>query len=96
MIVIAIIGILAASPSAYANVQARARIAKAQADARPASAVSITRAQHRAAYRGLSVLTVVAVNTQPVGWSVHGDDLDSLRLADRVVRLHQGHGGRHL
>jgi type IV pilus assembly protein PilA len=68
MIVVAIIGILAAiAIPLYANVQARARIAKAQADSRAlASAVSIY-----AAHMGtvptsgaLSVLTSVAVNQQ--------------------------------
>jgi len=67
MIVVAIIGILAAiAIPLYANVQARARIAKAQADSRAlASAVSIY-----AAHMGvvpvsgaLSVLTTVAVNS---------------------------------
>ncbi len=52
MIVVAIIGILAAiAIPLYANVQARARIAKAQADARALASGA------------LSVLTSVAVNT---------------------------------
>ena len=68
MIVVAIIGILAAiAIPLYANVQARARIAKAQADARTlASAISIY-AAHMAIVpttaQGLNSLTVVAVNS---------------------------------
>jgi len=68
MIVVAIIGILAAiAIPLYANVQARARIAKAQADARAlASAISIY-AAHMAVppttAQGLNALTVVAVNS---------------------------------
>src|SRR5882672_3046541 len=67
MIVVAIIGILAAiAIPLYANVQARARIAKAQADSRAlASAISIY-AAHMAVVpttaQGLDALTVVAVN----------------------------------
>ena len=67
MIVVAIIGILAAiAIPLYANVQARARIAKAQADSRAlASAISIY-AAHMAVVptnaQGLDSLTVVAVN----------------------------------
>jgi type II secretion system protein G len=68
MIVVAIIGILAAiAIPLYANVQARARIAKAQADSRAlASAVSIYAAHMGTVPAGgaLSVLTVVAVNQQ--------------------------------
>ena len=68
MIVVAIIGILAAiAIPLYANVQARARIAKAQADSRAlASAVSIYAAHMGTvpAAGTLSVLTVVAVNQQ--------------------------------
>ena len=67
MIVVAIIGILAAiAIPLYANVQARARIAKAQADARAlASAVSIYSAHMGVvpASGALNVLTSVAVNT---------------------------------
>ena len=66
MIVVAIIGILAAiAIPLYANVQARARIAKAQADVRAlASAVSIYSAHMSVvpATGSLSVLTAVAVN----------------------------------
>jgi type IV pilus assembly protein PilA len=68
MIVVAIIGILAAiAIPLYANVQARARIAKAQADSRAlASAVSIYAAHMGSvpAAGALSVLTIVAVNQQ--------------------------------
>src|SRR5258705_12677718 len=67
MIVVAIIGILAAiAIPLYANVQARARIAKAQADARAlASAVSIYSAPMGVVANpgNLAVLTSVAVNT---------------------------------
>ena len=68
MIVVAIIGILAAiAIPLYANVQARARIAKSQADSRAlASAISIY-AAHMAVVpttaQGLNSLTVVAVNS---------------------------------
>jgi len=69
MIVVAIIGILAAiAIPLYANVQARARIAKAQADSRAlASAISIY-AAHMGAVpasgsAGLAALTTVAVNS---------------------------------
>ena len=70
MIVVAIIGILAAiAIPLYANVQARARIAKAQADARAlASAVSIYAAHMGvvppSGSAGLAALTTVAVNAQ--------------------------------
>jgi type IV pilus assembly protein PilA len=85
MIVVAIIGILAAiAIPLYANVQARARIAKAQADARAlASSVSIYAAHMGVLPTALTDLTVVATNTQgqtagpfmanvpppPAGWS---------------------------
>ena len=85
MIVVAIIGILAAiAIPLYANVQARARIAKAQADARAlASAVSIYSAHMGNVAASLTALTVVATNGQnqtagpfmagtvapPTGWS---------------------------
>ena len=85
MIVVAIIGILAAiAIPLYANVQARARIAKAQADARAlASAVSIYAAHMSIVPTALDVLTAVASNGQgqtagpfmgtipatPAGWS---------------------------
>ena len=66
MIVVAIIGILAAiAIPLYANVQARARIAKAQADARAlASAVSIYAAHMGVVPATLNPLTAVATNAQ--------------------------------
>ena len=65
MIVVAIIGILAAiAIPLYANVQARARLAKAQADARAlASAVSIYSAHHGAIPAALTELTSAQTNT---------------------------------
>ena len=65
MIVVAIIGILAAiAIPLYANVQARARLAKAQADARAlASAVSIYSAHHGVIPTGLGDLTTAATNS---------------------------------
>jgi len=64
MIVVAIIGILAAiAIPLYANVQARARLAKAQADARAlASAVSIYSAHHGTIPAALTALTSAATN----------------------------------
>src|SRR6059036_1072104 len=85
MIVVAIIGILAAiAIPLYANVQARARIAKAQADARAlASAVSIYAAHMGNLPPTLAALSVSVANAQgqtagpfmagtvptPTGWS---------------------------
>jgi len=65
MIVVAIIGILAAiAIPLYANVQARARLAKAQADARAlASAVSIYSAHHGVIPTTLAQLTSAATNS---------------------------------
>jgi type II secretion system protein G len=72
MIVVAIIGILAAiAIPLYANVQARARIAKAQADARAlASAVSIYAAHMGTlpAAGNLTALTV-SVSNQQTQWA---------------------------
>src|SRR5215813_2991331 len=64
MIVVAIIGILAAiAIPLYANVQTRARIAKAQADTRTlASSVSLYAAHMGALPAGLSALSSPAVN----------------------------------
>ena len=64
MIVVAIIGILAAiAIPLYANVQTRARIAKAQADSRTlASAVSMYNAHMGALPAALTDLTSAAVN----------------------------------
>ena len=64
MIVVAIIGILAAiAIPLYANVQQRARVAKAQADARAlASAISIYSAHMGALPPALTDLTSAAVN----------------------------------
>jgi len=66
MIVVAIIGILAAiAIPLYANVQARARLAKAQADARAlASAVSIYSAHMGSIPTALGELTTAATNAQ--------------------------------
>ena len=66
MIVVAIIGILAAiAIPLYANVQARARLAKAQADARAlASAVSIYSAHMGTIPTVLGALTTAATNAQ--------------------------------
>ena len=88
MIVVAIIGILAAiAIPLYANVQARARLAKAQADARAlASAVSIYSAHMGTLPTALTDLTSVVTNTQgqaggpfmasvptgPAGWGTYG------------------------
>ena len=87
MIVVAIIGILAAiAIPLYANIQARARIAKAQADARTlASAVSMYSAHMGTLPADLTVLNAVATNAQnqtagpfmastpaaPAGWSAY-------------------------
>ena len=66
MIVVAIIGILAAiAIPLYANVQARARVAKAQADLRSlASAVSMVQAQTGALPAALANLTATVSNAQ--------------------------------
>ena len=88
MIVVAIIGILAAiAIPLYANVQARARLAKAQADARAlASSVSIYSAHMGTLPNLLTDLTSVVTNAQgqaggpfmanippgPAGWGTYG------------------------
>ncbi len=88
MIVVAIIGILAAiAIPLYANVQARARLAKAQADARAlASAVSIYSAHMGTLPGALADLTSVVSNSlnqpggpfmasvplPPAGWGAYG------------------------
>ena len=66
MIVVAIIGILAAiAIPLYANVQARARIAKAQADTRSlASAATVYAAHMETLPTALALLTGVATNPQ--------------------------------
>ena len=66
MIVVAIIGILAAiAIPLYANVQARARIAKAQADTRSlASAAAVYAAHMEVLPTSLALLTGVATNPQ--------------------------------
>jgi type IV pilus assembly protein PilA len=85
MIVVAIIGILAAiAIPLYANVQARARLAKAQADSRAlASAVSVYSAHMGSIPTALTDLTSAVTNAQgqlggpfmanvppaPSGWS---------------------------
>jgi type IV pilus assembly protein PilA len=87
MIVVAIIGILAAiAIPLYANVQARARLAKAQADARAlASAVSIYSAHVGSLPGALTDLTSAVTNalgqvggpfmasipSGPVGWAAY-------------------------
>ena len=87
LIVVAIIGILAAiAVPLYANVQQRARIAKAQADARAlASAVSIYGAHMGSVPTALTALTsqvtnglnqvagpfMASVPTAPGGWSAY-------------------------
>jgi type II secretory pathway pseudopilin PulG len=88
MIVVAIIGILAAiAIPLYANIQARARIAKAQADARTlASAVSMYSAHMGTLPGALAALNAVATNSlgqtagpfmastpaPPAGWGAYG------------------------
>src|SRR6266436_6707748 len=68
MIVVAIIGILAAiAVPLYANMQARARIAKAQADIRGlASAVSVWTAHMGTLPSVLGLLTAIATNAQNI------------------------------
>jgi type II secretion system protein G len=93
LIVVAIIGILAAiAIPLYANVQQRARIAKAQADARAlVSAVSIYGAHMGVVPTALTQLTSVVTNAQnqqagpflastvaaPSGWSAYSYSADT-------------------
>jgi type II secretion system protein G len=93
LIVVAIIGILAAiAIPLYANVQQRARIAKAQADARAlVSAASIYGAHMGIVPTALSQLTAAVTNTQnqvagpfmasvpvqPSGWSTYNYAADT-------------------
>lgn len=93
LIVVAIIGILAAiAIPLYANVQQRARIAKAQADARAlTSAVSIYGAHMGAVPTALAQLTSAVTNGQgqvagpfmaatvvsPSGWSAYSYTADT-------------------
>jgi type IV pilus assembly protein PilA len=93
LIVVAIIGILAAiAIPLYANVQQRARIAKAQADARAlTSAASIYGAHMGTVPTALTDLTSAVTNSQnqvagpfmasvpagPAGWSAYGYTADT-------------------
>jgi len=93
LIVVAIIGILAAiAIPLYANVQQRARIAKAQADARAlVSAVSIYGAHMGVVPTALTQLTSAVTNSQnqaagpfmastvaqPAGWTTYGYTADT-------------------
>ena len=103
MIVVAIIGILAAiAIPLYANVQARARIAKAQADTRSlASAVSIYSAHMGTVPSALTDLLAVATNGQgqtagpfmanlpsvPAGWAPAGGYAYSASTAAGTFQL---------
>jgi prepilin-type N-terminal cleavage/methylation domain-containing protein len=88
MVVVAVIGILTAiAIPLYANMQLRARVAKAQADARAlVSAISVYSAHMQALPPNLAALNVVAINGQgatagpfmastpnpPAGWTTYG------------------------
>ena len=98
MIVVAIIGILAAiAIPLYANVQARARIAKAQADTRAmASAVSMFQAHMGTLPVALTDLTGDDEHAEPVGWSVPRRGADAARDLVRDVHLRGQPGGRNV
>ena len=89
MIVVAIIGILAAiAIPLYANVQARARIAKAQADSRAlASAVSIYSAHMGVLPATLNPLTAVVTNSlnQTAGPVVPSPDAEITKVPAAVL-----------
>ncbi len=103
MIVVAIIGILAAiAIPLYANIQARARIAKAQADMRTlASAVTIYSAHMGSVPTALANLTAVATNVQaltagpfmfvlpssPAGWTPVGTYAYAQSTADGTFQI---------
>jgi type II secretion system protein G len=103
MIVVAIIGILAAiAIPLYANVQARARIAKAQADSRTlASAVTVYAAHMEILPASLTLLTGVATNPQgqsagpfmaklpavPANWTPSPDYYFSANLAAGTFQI---------
>jgi prepilin-type N-terminal cleavage/methylation domain-containing protein len=88
MVVVAVIGILTAiAIPLYANMQLRARVAKAQADARAlVSAISVYSAHMQALPPNLAALNAVAVNglgasagpfmastpNPPAGWTTYG------------------------
>ncbi len=88
MVVVAVLGILTAiAIPLYANLQLRARVAKAQADARAlVSAISVYSAHMQSLPPNLAALNAVAVNGQgatagpfmgstpnpPAGWTTYG------------------------
>src|SRR5438445_460648 len=87
MIVVAIIGILAAiAVPLYANMQARARIAKAQADIRGmASAVVVWGAHMGVLPSALGLLTAIATNAQNVAALIQSEEI-ILRRAELEER----------